>query len=447
MKKLTNYAMLLLAVVGMGLLAGCSDDEDNPIAPTPDGVQVRVAHLSPDAPNVDVYVNGGVALTDVPFQAISAYLPLAAGSYDITVYATGTTTNPVIDENLSFVSGKAYTVAATGLLNGSGDQAFAPAVYEDDLTADTGKARVRLLHASPDAPNVDITLTDGTVLLANVPFRQASNYLPVDPGTYDLQVRVAGTETVALSFGGVPLSGGAVLTVVANGLLSDASLNAIAAADVTGENPPRIDLPAATAQIRVGHLSPDAPNVDVWLNGAIVQGLTDVPFGVVSGYLEVSAATNQITVYATGTQSNPVIDAPLTFNPNQAYSILATGLLNGSGDQAFGPIVLMDDRSIDAMGNAKVRFVHTSPDAPAVDIVLKDSGAVLFGNVSFREAGDYLSVAGGSYDLQVQLASTKAPVLDIDGVMLDGSTNYTVFAIGLAGDETLAALPVVDSDM
>ena len=86
-----------------------------------------------------------------------------------------------------------------------------------------------------------------------------------------------------------------------------------------------------------------------------------------------------------------------------------------------------------------MRFVHTSPDAPAVDIVLKDGGPMFFGNVSFRDAEDYLAVADGSYDLQVQLASKKAPVLDIDGVMLDGSTNYTVFAIGLAGDATLAA--------
>ena len=301
MKKLTNYAMLLLAVVGMGLLAGCSDELDNPIAPTPDGVQVRVAHLSPDAPNVDVYVNGGEALTDVPFQAISAYLPLAAGSYEVTVYATGTTTNPVIDANPSLRGRQGLHGGGYRLGQWHRRAAFAPPVDEDDLTADRAKARVRLLHASPDTPNVDITLADGTVLQANVPFTPASTYLPVDPGTYDLQVRVAGTETVALSFGGMPLGAGDVLTVVANGLLTDASLNAIAAADVTGENPPRIDLPAATAKIRVVTFPPTHP-VDVWLNGAIVQGLTDVPFRAVSGYLEVSAATNQVTVYGTGSQ-------------------------------------------------------------------------------------------------------------------------------------------------
>jgi hypothetical protein len=43
--------------------------------------QVRVAHLSPDAPNVDVSVNGQpvAALQNVPYGTISPYLPLPAG--------------------------------------------------------------------------------------------------------------------------------------------------------------------------------------------------------------------------------------------------------------------------------------------------------------------------------------------------------------------------------
>src|SRR3712207_9533481 len=51
--------------------------------------QVRVAHLSPDAPNEDVYVNGEPVLTDVAYTTISGYLPLPAGTQQATVYATG----------------------------------------------------------------------------------------------------------------------------------------------------------------------------------------------------------------------------------------------------------------------------------------------------------------------------------------------------------------------
>ena len=48
----------------------------------------------------------------------------------------------------------------------------------------------------------------------------------------------------------------------------------------------------------------------------------------------------------------------------------ATGFL-----ASIQPLVLEDDRG--TTGQAKVRFVHTSPDAPAVDVAVK-GGPVLF---------------------------------------------------------------------
>src|SRR4028118_1265393 len=59
--------------------------------------QVRVAHLAPDAPNVDVYVNGEPVLTDVPYTTVSDYLSLPAGTPQATVYATGDPASPALD--------------------------------------------------------------------------------------------------------------------------------------------------------------------------------------------------------------------------------------------------------------------------------------------------------------------------------------------------------------
>ena len=42
--------------------------------------QVRVAHLSPDAPSVDVYVNGEPTLINVPYTTVSDHLPFTAGT-------------------------------------------------------------------------------------------------------------------------------------------------------------------------------------------------------------------------------------------------------------------------------------------------------------------------------------------------------------------------------
>ena len=77
--------------------------------------KVRVLHASPDAPAVDVYLDDAKvdALTNVPFGAISSYLDVPAGNHNVKVYATGDTTSPVIDANVSLAAGGMYTVAAT----------------------------------------------------------------------------------------------------------------------------------------------------------------------------------------------------------------------------------------------------------------------------------------------------------------------------------------------
>jgi uncharacterized integral membrane protein len=180
--------------------------------------KVRVVHASPDAPAVDVIVNGQKALTNVPFFTASDYLDLPAGSYDIQVVPTGATEPVVIDaKGVTVEANKAYTIAATGLLAD-----IKATVYADNLTPPAaGKAHVRVIHASPDAPAVDIRVKGGPALISNLAFPNASDYLPVDVGTYDLEVTPAGSTTVALPINGVALEAGKIYDVFAVGQLAN----------------------------------------------------------------------------------------------------------------------------------------------------------------------------------------------------------------------------------
>lgn len=226
MKKLLSLAALLSLT-----LLGCGSNNGSTVTGAdPAPAELRVAHLSPDAPNVDVWVDGSVVLADVPYQAVSGYLPVPPGSYRVQVTPTGLTEPVVIDATLPLSSGVSYTVAATGLLAD-----LQPIVLVDDRAPGSG-AKVRFVHASPDAPSVDVTLADGTVLFSNVAFRETDDdlagsdgYLSVDAGTYDLQVRVAGTDTVALELPGTMLGGN--VTVFAIGQLADMSLGALPVSD------------------------------------------------------------------------------------------------------------------------------------------------------------------------------------------------------------------------
>jgi len=211
LRKPRLAAMLLASLA----LAAC-DDDDDPTAPVATA-QLRVVHASPDAPNVDVLVDDAAALTNVPFKAASEYLSVPSGARNLKVRAAGTST-VVIDQNATVVEGRAYTVLATGRV-----ASIAPLVLEDDLTNPaSGNIRLRLVHASPTAGNVDIYVTSTTADLAmttptlsNVTFRAASSYLEVPAGTYRVRITPSGTKTVAIDVNNLVLTAGQIRTAVA----------------------------------------------------------------------------------------------------------------------------------------------------------------------------------------------------------------------------------------
>jgi hypothetical protein len=179
--------------------------------------RLRVLHASPDAPAVDIYVDGSKAVSNLAFGSITDYVSVPAGNHAIKVFpasANGTGT-PVIDvPSLAVESGKDYTVAAAGKV-----ASIEPVVFTDNNAAPAaGKAHIRVIHLSPDAPNVDIYAAGAGVVVPNLPFKSASAYLPLNAASYDLEVRAAGSSTAVLSLPGTKLEAGKVYTAWAVGL-------------------------------------------------------------------------------------------------------------------------------------------------------------------------------------------------------------------------------------
>jgi hypothetical protein len=227
-----------------------------------DKAMVRVLHASPDAPAVDIYVNGSKALSDVPFKGLSDYVALDAGTYKLEVKVAGSDT-VVIGTDATVEAGMKYTVAAIGKL----------AVFVDDGAIEAGKTKLRVIHLSPDAPAVDVALkgqAPADALVKNLSFPDATGYLVVAPGTYDLEVRLAGTETVALDLAGTAVDGDTNYTVFAVGLAAadapaEQKLTVVVGVDATASDtmsPP----PTST----VGSTVPGGPAVPV---AALFMGL------------------------------------------------------------------------------------------------------------------------------------------------------------------------------
>jgi Domain of unknown function (DUF4397) len=176
--------------------------------------QVRVAHFSPDAPAVDVYVNDDKVLSGVEYPTVSDYLELPAGSYDLAVRPAGAaaSSDPVIEATAEVKAGSAYTVAAAGALADIQGQ-----IFTDDLSAPaSGKAKVRVIHAAPEVPAVDVAVEGGPTLFEGAEFPSATDYAEVDAGTYPVQVKAAGGDDVLLE-ASLPVKAGTIYSVAAVG--------------------------------------------------------------------------------------------------------------------------------------------------------------------------------------------------------------------------------------
>ena len=123
----------------------------------------------------------------------------------------------------------------------------------------------------------------------------------------------------------------------------------------------------ATASLRVLHASPDAPAVDVLVDDALALG--GVPYTAGSGYLAVPAGARNLKVNAAGTATT-VIDVTPTLDPGGFYTAIAVGPLS-----AIEPLLLVDDASVPAPGDVRLRVVHGSPSAGPVDVYVTAPGA------------------------------------------------------------------------
>ncbi|WP_439027330.1 DUF4397 domain-containing protein [Haloarchaeobius sp. DT45] len=155
--------------------------------------EVRIIHASPNAPAVDVIVDGETVLTDVQFGTVSDYLTLEAGEHDIVVTRAGMPNEVVLSQTTELEEGK-FTIMAIGEI---GTASFEPKAFEDMVTAPAeDEVSIRAIHASPDAPAVDVVIVpqkddltaDDITVIQQVSFGSATDYLTLEPGPYFVDV-------------------------------------------------------------------------------------------------------------------------------------------------------------------------------------------------------------------------------------------------------------------
>ena len=187
-------AVATATTVLLVLLLGVAPAQAQEPLDTSTSALVRVAHLSPDTPGVDVYVDGQPVVTNMGFQVVSDYLVLEAGPHHLEVRPSGAdpSSPAVLAQDVTLEAGTAYTVAGVGPR-----ATLELRVFEDDISAPApGQANVRVLHGAVDAPTVDLVTTAGQALVAGAASAAATPYVPVPAGTYELVLRDSTTASV-----------------------------------------------------------------------------------------------------------------------------------------------------------------------------------------------------------------------------------------------------------
>ncbi|RBY94925.1 DUF4397 domain-containing protein [Blastococcus sp. TBT05-19] len=162
---------------------------------------LRLAHLSPDTPAVDVYVDSvadpgnGTALLTVPgvnYGTISDYQAVPPGVYAISMREAGAAPDspPALSTTVEIAAGSARTVAGVGPAADLGLE-----VLQDDLTPPAGgQARVRVVAAAATAPNLDAVAGDAS-LATDLAFARTGEYAALPAGTDRLTLTAQGTST------------------------------------------------------------------------------------------------------------------------------------------------------------------------------------------------------------------------------------------------------------
>jgi Domain of unknown function (DUF4397) len=196
--RLAAIPMLLVSCLAIIAAASpaASAASAAPLATSARDGWVRIAHLSPQAPAMDIYLYpfGDPAhptvLRDVSYGDVSAYMTLAPGEYTVAMRGLDApaTSHPALVSSFMVGAKTAYTVAALGP-----DPGLRVVVLQDQTTAPKGQALVRVVQASLKDHHVTVSY-GSTVLATQLAFGSATPYAAVAAGTHPVQVTASGDD-------------------------------------------------------------------------------------------------------------------------------------------------------------------------------------------------------------------------------------------------------------
>ena len=458
--------------------AGCSDSDDPIIE---DKTYLRIVHTVPDAPPVNILLNGSARITALDYATSSGYGKFDDGTYDIAVSAIVPGDDPSVIEvdDVELGDDARTTVFAVGTVDAADDadpdkELNALVVTEPANEPEDDEVSIKVVHAAPVAADVDIYVTAfGAALGGATPIdadylQSAELPAPVDAsGSYQVRITEDGNSAnVLYNSGELDLSGfaGEKLLVAAVNtttqstmdaspvkllVITEARSNSSSAASVV-----LLDTETQTGA-KVVHLSPDAADVA----GGDVEVFANDAVELIDGfeYGDVVVDTDEYALVDAGDYTfdvSPDDDSnadsvytsdELTLAAGAENTVIAVGYVGAVGDEPAFELIASNDSNRAYATHARVKVIHGAAAVEDVDVYVTAAGDfnnanvvagadALLSDFAFKGDSGYVDVAaeaaGTDYDIFVMEAGTDTLVLEALAVTISAGDVLTVIARG-----------------
>ena len=133
--------------------------------------------------SIDVYVNGIKVIPNLRFSAFSPYYKAFPGYYHIQIFEAGTTDVAFTSTFINIIGYRVYTGAFSGLE----DHACMLMINDCIPNIREGRAYLRMVQISPNAPLMNAFLDDALVL-SEIDYREVSRFYAVKEGVHTVKV-------------------------------------------------------------------------------------------------------------------------------------------------------------------------------------------------------------------------------------------------------------------
>ncbi|MEN2270827.1 DUF4397 domain-containing protein [Vibrio diabolicus] len=313
-------------------------------------------------------------------------------------------------------------------------------------------SNLQAVHASSDAPLANVWINDKSSL-TGVDYGMGSGYMKLREGMNSIQVDVQlpSDETAT------------VIPKTELDLDSDLNYNVFVVGDADGSPNPVEPLvvtrsadsmaDANSLDVQVVHAASGVPAVDLYvtepgadlasatpLMNLAYKASTDV-LNIPAGEYQVRLAVGDSVAFDSGTIS-------LAANSNLTIAAISTGDSNSTSPVKLLVLDGSGSSIIEDMGSqAEVRVGHLVDGAPIVDVNVNGAAFGPLADLAFKEIRGYLDLDAGAYDIDVYVdGTTTNPIIDVDGLMVAGGMDYSVYAVGVVSP-AIDIEPLVVEDM